>query len=110
MGSETADQPEVDDRGLIAAGYLTAFLAPIVGILVAGYLFLRKQRRHATICLAISIIVPLGAYLLLFVSDDVPDEPRSENSSALQRYQSCLGDHMAAECRHVFPEELKGGG
>ena len=50
-------------EGMVAAGYIFAFLFPIVGVVI-GAMLIRRRSRHGRWVLALSLLLMLGFYLV----------------------------------------------
>lgn len=64
--SQTAVQRQPDYLGLVAAGYVMAFVLPIGGIIV-GLLLSEKRTGHAVVLCFLSTLIGIG-YALLVLS------------------------------------------
>ena len=96
-----ASQSEGRGAGvLLVVSYVAAFLFPIVGVIFAIVLLVRRQIGHGVAVMLISIAVAVAGYFLVL---DETEDGRRDSANRIERQVDCLerNDFRLSACRNI---------
>ena len=85
---------------LLVVSYVAAFLFPIVGVIFAIVLLVRRQIGHGVAVMLISIAVAVAGYFLVL---DETEDGRRDSANRIERQVDCLeqNDFRLSACRNI---------